>query len=79
MFSDTEGTSPDAVVGLIQEAADSVRSDFNEESAVQWAQEYAFPPEYLASDFGHLRAAQLDFVSKVRRRLKILSPNRLNH
>ena len=32
-----------------------------------WARGYAFPPQYLASDLACLRAAQLDFVSMVRR------------
>ena len=46
---------------------------------MKWAQGYAFPPEFLNSDLRCLRAAQLDFTAMVRRHLKILSPNRLNH
>ena len=73
------GTASHAdVTAIMQEAAEAARSDFDKSSALAWAQGYVFPPRYLASDLACLRAAQLDFVSMVRRRLKILSPNRLN-
>ena len=79
VFAGEEKATPDDVASLIQEAADAARSDFNEDSAVAWANGYSFPHHYIASDSACLRAAQLDFVSMVRRRLKTLSPSRLNH
>ena len=78
LFAGEEGAASYDATALLREAAESVRNDYNEESALAWAQGYAFPAEYIASDRACLRAAQLDFVSMIRRRLKILSPNRLN-
>jgi hypothetical protein len=63
---------------LIQEASDAARNDFNEESAIAWAEDYTFPPEMLISDAALLRAHQLDFKAMVRRRLATLAPGRLN-
>ena len=78
LLAGAEGTSATDITALMLEAAESVRNDFNEDSALEWAHGYAFPAQYLESDASCLRAAQLDFVAMVRRRLKILSPNRLN-
>ena len=78
IFSGSEAASPTDVLALLQEAAEAARNDFDEDSALQWAQGYSFPAQYLESDRACLRAAQLDFVAMVRRRLKILAPHRLN-
>ena len=66
------------VIELIQEARAHTLSMYDEASAREWAGGYQFPPEYLRSDIACLKAAQRDFVSMVRRRLKILEPDRLN-
>ncbi len=79
VFAGEEKATLEDVASLIQEGADAARNDFNEDSAVAWANGYSFPPHYIASDSACLRAAQLDFVSMVRRRLKTLAPSRLNH
>ena len=63
---------------LIVQASDAAMNDFDEASARQWAAGYEFPRQCLDSDTACLRAAQLDFVSMIRRRLKTLSPGRLN-
>ena len=63
---------------LIQEARAHALPIYDESSAREWAGGYQFPPEYLRSDIACLKAAQRDFVSMVRRRLKILEPDRLN-
>ena len=66
------------VQGLITEAAEAARDDFTAASAVAWAAGYSFPEEDLASDMRCLQAAQLNFSSMVRRRLKTLAPTRLS-
>ena len=63
---------------LLKEAADHTTSIHDETSAREWADNYQFPEEYVRSDVACLRAAQRDFVSMIRRRLKILEPQRLN-
>lgn len=63
---------------LLEEAAEAARDDYGAESAVAWADGYSFPSDYMASDIRCLRAAQLDFEVMIRRRLKQLSPGRLN-
>lgn len=63
---------------LLEEAAEAARDDYDAESAVAWAGGYTFPSSYMASDIRCLRAAQLDFEVMIRRRLKQLSPGRLN-
>ena len=59
-------------------AAAASRSEYNAQSAVTWAAGYKFPVESIASDVRCLQAAQLDFVTMVRRRLKTLSGSRMN-
>ena len=66
------------VQSLITEAAEAARDDFNAASAIAWAADFVFPEEDLASDMRCLQAAQLNFSSMVRRRLKILAPTRLS-
>ena len=78
VFTGSDVAAVADVTALLQEAADAARSDFDESSALGLAKGYTFPPHYLRSDRACLRAAQLDFVSMVRRRLKILSSQRLN-
>ena len=64
---------------LIAEAAEAARNDFGVEAAIEWADGYEFPAEYVESDVRCLQAAQLDFHRMVSRRLKILSKDRLSH
>lgn len=64
---------------LIAEAAEAARNDFGVEAAIEWADGYQFPAEFVESDVRCLQAAQLDFRSMVARRLKILSKDRLSH
>jgi hypothetical protein len=78
IFAASDVASSADVTALLQEAAEAARNDYDESSALEWANGYQFPPHYMLSDRACLRAAQLDFVSMVRRRLKILSPQRLN-
>ena len=63
---------------LLEEAAEAAKDEHGKASAIAWAGGYTFPPEYMASDIQCLRAAQLDYKVMVRRRLKQLSPGRLN-
>ena len=78
VFTGNENASSSTVSALLNEASEAVRNDYDKESARKWADGYKFPPEYLRSDAACLRAAQLDFVSMVRRRQKTLLPKRLN-
>ena len=78
VFAGKERATLGEVSSLIQEASNAARNDYDESSAVAWANGYCFPPQFIESDKACLRAAQLDFVSMVRRRLKTLAPNRLN-
>ena len=79
VFAGAETATSEDVSVLLQEAAVAAKSEFDEGSANTWAGGYKFPSLYIESDSACLRAHQLDFVSMLRRRLKILSPNRLNH
>jgi hypothetical protein len=63
---------------LLTEAAEAARQEYDAASAVEWAQGYTFPPEYVASDVRCLQAAQLDYTVMVRLRLTSLSPDRMN-
>ena len=77
-FTDENGTGAADLRLLLNEAAEAARNDLDEASANAWAGGYVFPQEYVESDTRCLRAAQLDFVTMVRRRLKTLAPNRLS-
>ena len=77
-FSGGTVASEEELQNLVTEAADSAKNEFDEKSAVRWADGYTFPPSYMASDQRCLQAAQLDFSAMVRRRLKTLSPHRLS-
>lgn len=63
---------------VIQEASDAARDDFDIESANAWADGYEFPESYIRSDVACLRAAGLDFVKMVARRLEMLSSDKLS-
>jgi hypothetical protein len=63
---------------LLMEAAEAAKQDYDAGSAVEWAEGYTFPPEYMESDVRCLQAAQLNFPVMVRRRLKTLAPDRMN-
>ena len=77
-FPQGSQSSEEDLQELVQEAADAARDDYDAKSAVVWAEGYEFPARYLQSDVACLKAAQLDFETMVRRRLKILSPDRLS-
>lgn len=53
---------------LLMEAAEAAKQDYDAGSAVEWAEGYTFPPEYMESDVRCLQAAQLD----------LLAPDRMN-
>jgi hypothetical protein len=63
---------------LLREAAEAAKQDYDAGSAVEWAEGYTFPPEYVESDVRCLQAAQLDFPVMVRRRLTTLAAGRMN-
>ena len=71
-------TQPGDLSRLIQESSDASRNDFDEASAIAWADGYEFPHDMLTSDTALLRAHQLDFKAMVRRHLENLAPDRLN-
>ena len=77
-FPQGSQSSEDDLRELIKEAAEAARDDYDAQSAVTWAEGYEFPARYIQSDVACLRAAQLDFETMVRRRLQILSPDRLS-
>ena len=63
---------------VIKEASDAARDDHDEASAIKWAEGYEFPQRYIDSDVACLRAAGLDFTKMVKRRLALISANRLS-
>jgi hypothetical protein len=63
---------------LLREAAEAAKQDYDAGSAVERAEGYTFPPEYVESDVRCLRPAHLDFPVMVRRRLAKLTPDRMN-
>lgn len=65
-------------MSLVSEATTAARDELGVTDAVKWAAGYEFPSELIQSNASCLRSAQLDFTTMVRRRLKTLSPNRLN-
>jgi hypothetical protein len=77
-FPDGYATTEAELRELIEEAAEAARDDYGVEAALEWADGYTFPPDYMESDVRCLRAAQLDFKTMVGRRLKQLAPGRLN-
>jgi hypothetical protein len=68
VFAGAENATSEDVSLLLQEAADASRSEFDQVSAITWADGYEFPSQFIESDSACLRAHQLDFVSMVRRR-----------
>lgn len=78
LFTHESSVSDEKMKVLLLEANEHATSVYDESSAREWAGAYAFPPEYVRSDVACLRAAQRDFIAMVRRRLQILSPDRLN-
>ena len=74
LFSPSDGPSEEHLVSLVDAATD----EYGEKEALEWADGYAFPQSLLDSHVRCLQAAQLDFISMVKRRLKSLSGNRLN-
>ena len=77
-FTEGNETGASDLQLLLREAEEAARNDLDEASANEWAGGYTFPPAYVESDTRCLRAAQLDFITMVRRRLKTLSSNRLS-
>ena len=78
IFSTTNTATNEQLARLLQEAETNAQSIYDEESARTWANGYKFPSAYIESDEKCLRAAQLCFVTMVRRRLKLLSGGRRN-
>jgi hypothetical protein len=63
---------------LLKEAADSAKDDYGPEAAIEWANGYTFPLEYVKNDIRCLEEAQRDFQAIVRKRLAELTPGRMN-
>ena len=63
---------------VVTEAIMASDDKYGIEAAVAWADGYTFPADMLQSDMKCFQAAQLDFVAMVRRRLKVLSRDRLS-
>ena len=78
LFSPSDGPSEEHLVSLVAEAVDAATDEYGEKEALEWAEGYAFPQSLLDSHVRCLQAAQLDFISMVKRRFKSLSGNRLN-
>ena len=70
--------SREAFVSLVSEVTTAARDELGVTDAVKMAAGYEFPSELIQSNASCLRSAQLDFTTMVQRRLKTLSPNRLN-
>jgi hypothetical protein len=77
-FPAGEESSEAGLRELIQEAADDALDDNDEAAAVRWAEGYEFPDRYMNSDVKLLEASALDFEVMVRRRQKMLAPDRLS-
>ena len=52
--------------------------EYGEREALEWAEGYVYQQSLIDSHVRCLQAAQLDFISMVKRRFKSLSANRLN-
>jgi uncharacterized protein YeeX (DUF496 family) len=66
------------ILGLMKEASEATRDDYGVKSAKIWVGGYQFQEEYVASDVNFLKSQMLDFTSMVRRRLRLLSGDRLS-
>jgi hypothetical protein len=78
LFSPPNGPSDEHLVLLVAEADDAATDEYGEKEALEWAEGYSFPQSLLDSHVRCLQAAQLDFISMVKRRFQNLSENRLN-
>jgi hypothetical protein len=67
------------IKSLVQEAADAARSDYGVESALEWADDYVFPPGVVEGDTASLAVAGFDFEIMVKARLESLSADRLSN
>ena len=77
-FSPREEIPRLVLENTIEEAIKVSDENFGIQAAVAWAGGYEFPQEMIESDLRCFKAAQLDFETMVRRRLKILSSERLS-
>ena len=77
-FSDTNQLPRLFLQTTVMEAIAASDEQYGVDAAVAWARGYTFPKAMLLSDMKCFQAAQLDFVVMVRRRLKILSSDRLS-
>ena len=62
----------------IAEAVEAASTNYGVAEAVDWTDGFEFPQIVLDSDLRCFRAAQLDFETMVRRRLKTIKASRLN-
>lgn len=70
--------APELLEDLIREAIRASDEAYGIAAAVQWADGFEFSADMIASDVRCFEAALLDFRAMVRRRIKSLSPERLN-
>ena len=77
-YSPGEESPHVALENTIEEAIRASDENFGMQAAVAWAGGYKFPQETVESDLCCFKAAQLDYETMVRMRLKILSSERLS-
>ena len=63
---------------IIAEAVEAASTNYGIADANEWANNFEFPQDVLDSHLRCFQAAQLDFVTMVRRRLRFLKEMRLN-
>ena len=68
----------EALRTTIAEAVEVASTNYGVTEAIDWADGFEFPQAMLDSDLRCFRAAQLDFETMVRRRLKTIKGSRLN-
>lgn len=78
LFSQSNGPSNEHLVSLDAQAVDAASDEYGKREALEWAEGYVFQQSLIDSHVRCLQAAQLDFISMVKRRFKSLSANRLN-
>ena len=77
-FLNGEIPPTESLQATIAEAVEAASTNYGVAEAIDWADGFEFPQDMLDSDLRCFRAAQLDFETMVRRRLKIINENRLN-
>ena len=77
-FLDGEAPPRETLQNTIAEAVEAAGTNYGVAEANEWANGFKFSQDVLDSNLRCFRAAQLDFETMVRRRLRSLKENRLN-